>query len=76
MMDPNTRRRFYPQPPIGNMQERIDTLREWIVGVAGYVEQATTNGRERSLALTHLEEALMWGNKAIALGDAVIEPPA
>lgn len=67
-------RRFKPQPQIGNMPERIEALREWIACAAELMTNVTGVSREQSLALTHLEEALMWGTKAIVLGDAVIEP--
>jgi hypothetical protein len=34
-----------------------------------YIFDNIPEGRERSLALTHLEEMIMWGVKAICLGD-------
>jgi hypothetical protein len=69
-----TERRLTPQPAIGNMPERISFFRSQILDVASVIEQITGKSREQSLALTHLEEVLMWTNKAIVLGDAVIEP--
>lgn len=40
-------------------------LREKIYEVALILTQEVDAGREQSLALTKLEEALMWGGKAI-----------
>lgn len=42
------------------------------------IEQACPQSRERSLALTHLEEVCMWAVKAIVLnrGDSTPQPPA
>lgn len=34
---------------------------------AGHLELNTRPSREQSLALTHLEEALFWANKAVIL---------
>lgn len=39
--------------------------RDLIAGTAFYIEQYVEDGREKSLALTKLEEALMWAGKAI-----------
>lgn len=36
-----------------------------IRGIADYIDSAVADSREKSLALTHLEEALMWAGKAI-----------
>lgn len=49
-------------------QERLDAqdaIREAIRVAAGKVESSTLPGRYQSLALTSLEEALMWSGKAV-----------
>lgn len=34
--------------------------------LAHFINGATVEGREQSLAITHLEEVMMWANAAIA----------
>lgn len=46
--------------------EQISDLRQLITGMTLTVVEKTPAGREQSLAITHLEEALMWAVKAIA----------
>jgi hypothetical protein len=38
--------------------------------LAATIVNAAPPGRETSLAVTHVEEALMWANKAIARGES------
>lgn len=40
-------------------------VREDITIAARFINENVADGREKSLALTHLEEALMWAGKAI-----------
>lgn len=47
--------------------ELHDYLRRVILGTAKSIVNRIPEGREASLAVTHLEEALMWANKAVAL---------
>lgn len=46
--------------------ELLDTVRLNLEQVAGKLAKATPAGREQSLALTKLEEAMFWANAAIA----------
>jgi hypothetical protein len=49
-------------------QEQLDfqaSLRETFSGLAVRINREVTDGREKSLSITHLEEALMWAGKAI-----------
>lgn len=48
---------------------RIKYLRQKFDDLHSSIEEATPSSRERSIALTKLEEALMWANKAIVLSD-------
>lgn len=43
-------------------------VREGAKILAATIVHAAPPGREASLAVTHVEEALMWANKAIARG--------
>jgi hypothetical protein len=51
---------------------RIEQLREFAKNLGTHLCFAIQPGRERSLAMTHLEETVMWGVKAILMED----PPA
>jgi len=53
-------------PPKGNQQERYVTIRETAKAFAALILWATPTSREQSLALTKLEEVVMWANSAIA----------
>lgn len=48
----------------------IEALREDFIGVAEAVEDVCPESRERSLAITKLEEALMWAVASIARNTA------
>lgn len=62
--------RFWPRTPIGDMPERMTYIRASASDLAAAIERSAGDCRERSLALTHLEEVVMWVNKAIVNGDA------
>lgn len=47
------------------------SVRNWCDGLASYLNDKLPEGREKALAITHLEEVMMWGNAALArAGDA------
>lgn len=43
-----------------------EEVREAAYAFAAVIERVTPPGREQSLAYTNIEQAMMWGNKAIA----------
>lgn len=47
--------------------ERIEQLREAAKSLGHQIIDLCPDGREKSLALTHLEETVMWGVKSIVL---------
>lgn len=51
--------------PQSDQLESSAFVRDSIRGLALYLNSRITDSREKSLAITHLEEALMWSNKAI-----------
>ena len=58
--------RFTFHPPHGDQVRRFECLREQARGLAFLILQGTPPCREQSLALTKLEEVVMWANAAIA----------
>ena len=58
--------RFIYHPPIGEQPRRYETIRDAARGMADEIVLLTPPSREQSLALTKLEECVMWANAAIA----------
>lgn len=59
-------KRFTYHAPQPGQPERYQALREKAKELAALIVQTTPPGREQSLALTNLEQAVFWGNAAIA----------
>ena len=59
-----------PPPPGSSKRdskdERLALLREKTKDLSAAIEQSCEHSRERSLAITNLEQAIMWANAAIA----------
>lgn len=58
--------RFTYHPPFGDQPQRYISMRSWAKVWAEAVERDVLPSRERSLALTKIEEAVFWANAAIA----------
>lgn len=59
-------RSFVYHPPKNDQAERSAEIRDLARAYATTMLRLTPPSREQSLALTHLEEAVMWANAAIA----------
>jgi hypothetical protein len=57
---------FTYHAPKGDQQERYEALRAEARELAHLINSSTPDSREKSLALTNLEQAVMWANAAIA----------
>ena len=57
---------FTYHPPKGTQQKRYETIREFAKTYAMFLIENCPDSRERSLALTKLEESVMWANASIA----------
>ncbi len=57
---------FTYHPPTGNQPETYHNIRGQAKSLAQTLVNECPAGRELSLALTNLEQAVMWGNAAIA----------
>jgi hypothetical protein len=70
--DAELENRYTYHPPHGDQVERYAAIRAKVLETAKFVRDATPSSREQSLALTALDEAMMFANAAIARH----EPPA
>ena len=66
-MDPvELRNRFTYHKPTGNKTAQHELIRSRCGELAEYINAELPESREKSLAVTHLEEVTMWANAAIA----------
>jgi hypothetical protein len=61
--------RFTYHPPKGDQVERYQKIRDKGLEFALLINDLTPASREQSLAITHLEDAVMSANKAIAVNE-------
>lgn len=67
MSEENINHRFSHHPPkFPETIQQHESVREELRTTANYLDQNLPEGREKALALTKLEEVLMWSNAAIA----------
>lgn len=59
-------KRFTYHKPVGTQPERYIEIRETARNFAALIDEACPDSREKSLALTNLEQTVMWANAAIA----------
>ena len=59
-------KRFTYHPPEGSQAQRYEYIRSWAKWLALHICEMTPASREQSLAITALEECVMWSNAAIA----------
>ena len=59
-------RRFTYHPPVGDQQGRYMAIRDTGRSFAELILGNSPPSREQSLAITRIEEAVMWANAAIA----------
>lgn len=57
---------FTYHPPEGNQIDKYDLLRNELFKYALLVNKLCPDSREKLLAFTKLEEAIMWANASIA----------
>jgi hypothetical protein len=63
---PDIEKRFTYHPPKEGQPARYEALRAVAKHFAIHIFEHCPDSRERSLALTKLEETVMWANAAIA----------
>jgi hypothetical protein len=58
--------RFTYHPPKDGQAERYEKIRSTALYAANLINAECPESREKSLAMTHLEDAVMWANASIA----------
>lgn len=67
MTTPDLAHRFdYHPPSTPGVGDTHAIVRRLIGELAGDLDNLLPEGREKALVMTHLEEAMFWGNAAIA----------
>jgi hypothetical protein len=59
-------KRFTYHPPKNDQAARYENLRTAAKGLALLIDDYCPDSREKSVAMTKLEEAVMWANASIA----------
>lgn len=57
---------FTYHPPKPGQPQKYTDIRDFAKGLALLIDSTCPDSREKSLALTKLEESVMWANAAIA----------
>jgi hypothetical protein len=58
--------RFTYHPPKGDQPHVYELIRDSGRNLAGLIDRVCPDSREKSLAITNIEQAVMWANAAIA----------
>jgi len=58
--------RFVYHAPKGNQQQKYENIRKNALAFAELIDAMCPDSREKSLAITALEECMMWANSSIA----------
>lgn len=64
---------FQYHQPFGTQQARYIVLREKAKEFAFLIEQNCPDSREKSLAMTNLQQTVMWANASIAINEIAIK---
>lgn len=58
--------RFTYHAPMEDQPARYEAIRAIVKAAAEFINEVCPESREKSLAVTHLEEAVFWANASIA----------
>lgn len=64
--DLDNRFTYHPPQPENDQAARYEQIRSAGREFAGLVDDLTDDSREKSLSITHIEEAVFWANASIA----------
>jgi len=60
---------FTYHKPFGSQTQRYEDLRTGANKLANQINDSCPESREKSLAITNLQQAIMWANAAIAINE-------
>ena len=60
---------FTYHKPFGNQPDRYEMIRAAAKGIAKIIGMTCPDSREKSLAITNLQQAVMWANASIAINE-------
>lgn len=60
---------FTYHAPFGDQSGRYEALRAHARGMALLIDKLCPDSREKSLAITNLQQAIMWANASIAINE-------
>lgn len=60
---------FTYHKPFGSQPSRYEQIRETAKELAAMILDACPESREKSLALTNVQQAVMWANASIAINE-------
>ena len=63
---------FTYHPPFGTQQERYVAIRDHAKSLAHLINNLCPESREKSLALTNLQQTVMWANASIAINEVPV----
>lgn len=66
MTNDELKSRFTYYAPTEDQPVRYERIRNKAMSLAAYINEYCPDSREKSLAFTKLEEAIMWANASIA----------
>jgi hypothetical protein len=69
MTDEQIRNIFSYHAPFGNQAARYEAIRTEARTLAFIIDDNCPESREKALALTNLQQAVMWANAAIAINE-------
>jgi hypothetical protein len=66
MLSPELTRRFAYHPPTPERVRQHEAIRAAFLRAAEEIDEPVPDGHEKALALTHLQDAMMWSHAAVA----------
>jgi len=69
MTDEQIENIFTYHRPFGNQPQRYEDIRNEAKVLAKTIQRACPESREKSLAFTHIQQAVMWANASIAINE-------
>ena len=70
MVDSDIEKIFTYHMPVNDQAERYNKLRESAKDLAYLIQDHCPDSREKSLAITNLQQAVMWANASIAINES------